>query len=133
MTPMIDVVFLLLVFFVCASVGQAPDSLLPAQLKGNSATAVAVPATEMDDWDRPTINIRLTVPAGDATGIALNSAPVRSFEELAEYLYRENEFPHGAYLMTGTGIVPDSPFTLEKGDVVRIEIAGIGVLENEVE
>ncbi len=57
----------------------------------------------------------------------------RSFEELAGFLFRENEFPNGAYLMTGTGIVPDADFTLASGDKIRIEITGLGVLENEVE
>ncbi|MCP4776909.1 MAG: 2-hydroxyhepta-2,4-diene-1,7-dioate isomerase, partial [Planctomycetaceae bacterium] len=46
---------------------------------------------------------------------------------------RENEFPCGAYLMTGTGIVPDSGFTLQSGDRIQIQIEGLGVLENEVE
>ena len=57
----------------------------------------------------------------------------RGFDELAEFLFRDNEFPNGAYLMTGTGVVPDSDFTLASGDLVQIEIDGIGVLENEVE
>ena len=57
----------------------------------------------------------------------------RTFHELADYLFRENEFPCGAYLMTGTGIVPDSGFTLQSGDRIQIQIEGLGVLENEVE
>ena len=57
----------------------------------------------------------------------------RSFEELAEFLFRENEFPLGAYLMTGTGVVPGTDFTLSSGDVVDITIDGIGTLSNEVE
>ncbi|MEM9479236.1 MAG: fumarylacetoacetate hydrolase family protein [Verrucomicrobiota bacterium] len=57
----------------------------------------------------------------------------RGMEELAEFLFRDNEFPFGAYLMTGTGVVPDSSFTLQGGDVIEIEIDGIGVLRNEVE
>jgi len=52
---------------------------------------------------------------------------------LVEYLFRDNSFPAGVFLMTGTGIVPPSSFTLEKGDRVRITIAPIGVLENVVE
>ncbi len=56
----------------------------------------------------------------------------RSFDELAEYLFRDNEFPHGCWLMTGTGIVPSTDFTLKPGDVVRIAIDGLGVLENAV-
>jgi len=57
----------------------------------------------------------------------------RRFNELADYLYRENEFPCGAYLMTGTGIVPDAGFTLQSGDRIQIQIEGLGVLENDVE
>lgn len=56
----------------------------------------------------------------------------RSFEELVEYLFRDNSFPHGAYVMTGTGIVPDDDFTLEPGDEVTIAIDGIGTLTNHV-
>ncbi|MDG2399837.1 MAG: fumarylacetoacetate hydrolase family protein [Akkermansiaceae bacterium] len=56
----------------------------------------------------------------------------RSFEELVEFLYRELDFPNGAMLMTGTGLVPGSDFTLTSGDVVAIEIEGLGILENVV-
>ncbi len=56
----------------------------------------------------------------------------RSFEDLISWLGRENEFPKGAILMTGTGIVPDDDFTLEQGDQVSIEITGIGTLTNPV-
>jgi 2-dehydro-3-deoxy-D-arabinonate dehydratase len=52
---------------------------------------------------------------------------------LVEFLFRDNSFPAGVLLMTGTGIVPPSSFTLESGDVVRIRIEPIGVLENLVE
>lgn len=57
----------------------------------------------------------------------------RSFEELAQFLFRDNEFPQGALLMTGTGVVPDSGFTLTSGDIIRIGIDGAGELENQVE
>ena len=56
----------------------------------------------------------------------------RSFKELAEFLFRSQIFPQGAILFTGTGIVPPDDFTLQAGDKVRIEITGIGCLENEV-
>jgi 2-dehydro-3-deoxy-D-arabinonate dehydratase len=56
----------------------------------------------------------------------------RSFEELAGYLCRSQSFPHGAVLLTGTGIVPPDDFTLREHDVVEIEIAPIGVLRNSV-
>ena len=57
----------------------------------------------------------------------------RGFSELAEFLFRDNEFPDGAYLMTGTGVVPGDGFTLQSGDVIRITIDGLGTLENAVE
>jgi 2-dehydro-3-deoxy-D-arabinonate dehydratase len=53
--------------------------------------------------------------------------------ELVEYLYREITFPKGAFLMTGTGIVPPDDFTLNHGDVIKISIDQIGTLENTVE
>jgi 2-dehydro-3-deoxy-D-arabinonate dehydratase len=56
----------------------------------------------------------------------------RSFEELTGYLCRSQSFPHGAVLLTGTGIVPPDDFTLREHDVVEIEIAPIGVLRNSV-
>ena len=57
----------------------------------------------------------------------------RSFEELVEFLYRECSFPHGCFLMTGTGIIPSNDFTLQRGDVIQITIDGIGTLVNVVE
>jgi 2-dehydro-3-deoxy-D-arabinonate dehydratase len=56
----------------------------------------------------------------------------RDPKTLVEYLFRDNSFPSGVFLMTGTGIVPPSEFTLQIGDRVRITIEPIGVLENEV-
>ncbi|HEX6895688.1 MAG TPA: fumarylacetoacetate hydrolase family protein, partial [Bryobacteraceae bacterium] len=69
-----------------------------------------------------------TVFAGDTTLKELKRDP----KELVRYLYRDNTFSKGAYLMTGTGIVPGDDFTLQHGDVIRIAIDGIGVLENPV-
>ena len=57
----------------------------------------------------------------------------RGFEELASFLYRECTFPNGSMLMTGTGIVPTSGFTLQSGDEIKITIDFIGTLINEVE
>jgi 2-dehydro-3-deoxy-D-arabinonate dehydratase len=56
----------------------------------------------------------------------------RTFAEMAEYLFRSQTFPNGAVLLTGTGVVPGDDFTLQERDVVRIEISGVGVLENTV-
>ena len=56
----------------------------------------------------------------------------RGFEDLIEWLYRDQQFPDGAFLLTGTGIVPPDEFTLKNGDLVSIEITGIGTLTNTV-
>jgi 2-dehydro-3-deoxy-D-arabinonate dehydratase len=56
----------------------------------------------------------------------------RSFDELTDYLCRSQTFPNGAMLLTGTGVVPPDDFTLAAGDVIRITVSGIGVLENTV-
>ena len=56
----------------------------------------------------------------------------RTHAELVNYLYRESSFPTGAYLMTGTCVVPDNTFTLHSGDIIRINIGGIGELVNVV-
>ncbi len=56
----------------------------------------------------------------------------RTFPELAEFLFRDNSFPAGCYLLTGTGIVPGNDFTLDHGDEVRISIDGLGTLVNPI-
>ena len=66
------------------------------------------------------------------TGTVSTSAIQRRFEDLAGFLFRECSFPQGALLMTGTGIVPAAPFTLEHGDTVSITIEHIGDLVNQV-
>ena len=66
-----------------------------------------------------------------AGSIALSGLK-RDPKALVEYLFRENSFPNGCFLMTGTGIVPPSSFTLASGDKIRITIDPIGTLENEV-
>ena len=56
----------------------------------------------------------------------------RTLPELAEWLLRDNSFPAGCYLLTGTGTVPPNDFTLQSGDEMRISIAGLGELVNTV-
>ncbi|WP_245632366.1 fumarylacetoacetate hydrolase family protein [Edaphobacter aggregans] len=56
----------------------------------------------------------------------------RPVAELVSYLFRENSFPEGVFLMTGTGIVPHDDFTLVAGDRIVITIDNIGTLENQV-
>jgi 2-dehydro-3-deoxy-D-arabinonate dehydratase len=66
--------------------------------------------------------------AGDTTLAELRRDP----KQLVDYLLRDNTFPFGVFLMTGTGIVPGETFTLCSGDGIRISIDQIGVLENPV-
>jgi 2-dehydro-3-deoxy-D-arabinonate dehydratase len=95
----------------------------------------------------PCITLPSAMPPRDEIGIRLEirregqvefqgetnlSQMARSFENLIGWLARDNSFPNGVFLMTGTGIVPDSGFTLEPGDVVNISIDGIGTLSNPV-
>ena len=57
----------------------------------------------------------------------------RTFTDLITWLGKENTFPQGVILLTGTGIVPPDDFTLAVRDVVHIDIAGIGRLTNVVD
>jgi 2-dehydro-3-deoxy-D-arabinonate dehydratase len=83
------------------------------------------------------LQIRLRIRRGDPGGEPVFEGEIytsqmkRSPEELADYLGRELNFPTGAFLMTGTGIVPDEDFTLKSGDWVEISVGDL-VLENEV-
>ena len=83
-----------------------------------------------------TTQIKLSISRGGAScfeGATTLAELKRDPKELVEYLYRETTFPQGCLLMTGTGIVPASPFTLEVGDIISISIDGIGTLTNSVE
>ena len=79
--------------------------------------------------------IQLEILRGGATEFSAATSLAelkRNPTSLVEYLFRDNNFPNGALLMTGTGIVPPDSFTLAVGDRVRITIDPIGTLENEV-
>ena len=95
----------------------------------------------------PWITLKEAMPAEDAIGIQLDvtragtlvfseetstARMARSFADLIGYLGRDNTFPRGAFLLTGTGIVPDSEFTLHPGDEVKIDVTAIGSLVNTV-
>ena len=71
---------------------------------------------------------RLELPDSRSTG----DIP-QPLEALIEYLGRAMDFPAGALLMTGTGVVPDPPYTLRPDDLVRIDGGSLGVLEKRAE
>jgi biopolymer transport protein ExbD len=86
MTPMIDVVFLLLVFFICASVGGTADHLLPAELNGTTASSQAErPAEQAADWEHPAIQIRME-PGPTGPKILLDNQLLPDSEALTERL-----------------------------------------------
>ena len=81
------------------------------------------------------IGIQLTVQRGAAVAFEGSTSidqMARTFDDLIGWLGRDNSFPNGAFLLTGTGIVPDSEFTLQPNDFVSIHIDGIGTLQNTV-
>ena len=81
------------------------------------------------------IGIRLVVRRSGKTafeGATSVSQMARTADDLIGWLGRDNSFPTGAFLLTGTGIVPDSDFTLHAGDIVEISIDGIGTLRNPI-
>ena len=84
---------------------------------------------------RSEIGIRLIIHRGGKMafdGRTSVDQMARTFENLIGWLGRDNSFPTGAFLLTGTGIVPDSSFTLQPNDIVEIKIDGIGTLLNPV-
>jgi 2-dehydro-3-deoxy-D-arabinonate dehydratase len=83
----------------------------------------------------PSTEIRLEIRRGGEihfSGSTALSALKRDPAQLVDYLYRNNSFPSGCLLLTGTGIVPPDSFTLQRGDEIRITIPPIGTLINTV-
>lgn len=81
------------------------------------------------------IGIRLAIRRGTETvfqGATDAGQMARTFDDLIGWLSRDNSFPAGVFLLTGTGVVPPSDFTLHKGDVVEISIDGVGTLSNPI-
>ncbi|MBI5771656.1 MAG: fumarylacetoacetate hydrolase family protein [Verrucomicrobia bacterium] len=95
----------------------------------------------------PCLVVTDTLPASDTViAIAIHRAGAavftgqttvgqikRPLPSLADWLFRENCFPHGCYLMTGVGVVPPDTFTLQHGDEIRITIEAVGTLVNSVD
>ena len=91
------------------------------------------PAWEIADPYDLTIELTITRDGAVAwQGKSSTSGLRRRIPELAEYLFREDDFPAGAVLSTGTSLVPDLPFTLQPADEITIAISGIGELTNPV-
>jgi 2-dehydro-3-deoxy-D-arabinonate dehydratase len=81
------------------------------------------------------MEIKLTIERGGQVvfeGTTNVDQITRTLTSLSEWLFRENSFPNGAFLMTGTGIVPPDAFSLATGDIVSIRIGELGTLVNPV-
>jgi len=114
--------------------GENPLYLPQAKMYEHSCSigAALVPAAHASE----PFAIRMTIERGGAqafVGEASTAQMHRTITELAAHLYSALTFPVGAALLTGTMLVPDPPFTLTEGDVVRLAISGLGELVNPVE
>lgn len=111
MTPMIDVVFLLLVFFVCASIGSTPEKLLPASLGTGVSKAAVQPNVVPDSvFDHQQVRVRVIRTADTGSlRILLNEQPVGNHQELEQKL---------TALVT---IDPKSPVVIDVADDVEMQ------------
>ena len=90
-------------------------------------------ADAVSDWRKLTIKIAInrngkSVFEGETSLDKMKRTP----QELIDWLFREDDFPAGVILLTGTGIIPPDNFTLAVGDRIAITCAELGTLENVV-
>ena len=114
---------------------EGANTLYLPQAKTYERSCAVGPAIVPASAVRPPFPIRMSIERDGAAVYDERTGTdemARSFEDLVSYLGRALAFPVGVVLLTGTGIVPDHPFTLRPDDVVRIEIAGLGTLANPV-
>jgi 2-dehydro-3-deoxy-D-arabinonate dehydratase len=115
---------------------EGENPLYLPQAKTYTGSCAVGPGIELAEASTMTnLTIQLQIERAGAPAFAGETSTgniKRSLGELVTYLCRELDFPHGAFLMTGTGIVPPDNFTLAAGDVIRVTIAG-QTLENRVE
>jgi 2-dehydro-3-deoxy-D-arabinonate dehydratase len=94
------------------------------------AITVGVTEAQAREW---TIGVTIERAGAEVFKGSTSVAQIkRTFPELAGWLARSQEFPHGAVLLTGTGVVPPNEFTLAAGDRITVSISGVGALTNEV-
>ena len=115
--------------------GENPLYLPQAKVFRNACALGPVITLAGDQLDGQNLEITLSIrrDADEIFSATTSTANMqRRLQELADYLGRYNDFPHGAVLLTGTGIVPGDDFTLQEGDEVAITIEQIGRLTNLV-
>jgi 2-dehydro-3-deoxy-D-arabinonate dehydratase len=114
--------------------GENPLYLPQAKVYDGSCALGPCVLVSAQELPRET-EIRLEIRRGGQTAFEGKTALTqmkRGLTELVEYLFRDNSFPDGCVLLTGTGIVPPDSFTLNSGDEVRITIEPIVTLVNPV-
>lgn len=116
---------------------EGENPLYLPQAKVYSACAGLGPAIVLVSELKDATDLAITLVierGGEAifTGTTSTNQLHRTFDDLLAYLHKHNAFLSGAFLFTGTGIIPPSEFTLQDGDVVSITIDGIGTLRNPV-
>lgn len=115
--------------------GENPLYLPQAKMWNGSASLGSVLRLNTEGFDARTLDINLQIKRGNDVafeGSTNTSELHRTFGDLVYWLHRGQDFPLGAYLMTGTGIVPPDDFTLAADDVVTITISQVGQLTNQV-
>jgi 2-dehydro-3-deoxy-D-arabinonate dehydratase len=116
--------------------GENPLYLPQAKVYAQCAGLGPVVVLTDEIADPTDLPIRLEIMRGGEVLFSEETATSRmhrTFDDLVKYLFRGNAFPAGVFLMTGTGIVPPSEFTLKDGDSVTITIEPIGALTNPVD
>ena len=115
---------------------EGENPLYLPQAKVYDRSCALGPCLLIPDQPLPqTTEIKIEIQRGDKnafSGATSLKEMKRTPEELVQYLYRASSFPQGAFLLTGTGIVPPDSFTLQMGDEIRITIPEIGTLINAV-
>ncbi|NLA39916.1 MAG: fumarylacetoacetate hydrolase, partial [Smithella sp.] len=114
--------------------GENPLYLPQAKMyDGSCAIGPGICLTKAENMRNLTIELQIR-RAGQVifTGDTSTSQIKHAFEELVAYLTMEMTFPFGAFLLTGTGIIPEEAFSLAVGDTVTITIDAL-VLENRIE
>jgi 2-dehydro-3-deoxy-D-arabinonate dehydratase len=116
--------------------GENPLYLPQAKVYTGACALGPVVTLATGDVDPLGLEISMTITRGAQavfTGTTSTAELHRTLDDLTAYLGRYNTFPHGAVLLTGTGLVPPSSFTLQDGDEVTITITSIGTLHNPVQ
>jgi 2-dehydro-3-deoxy-D-arabinonate dehydratase len=114
---------------------EGENPLYLPQAKVYDGSCALGPGILLGDVPSAETAIRLEIVRGGAVAFAGETTLAqlkRRPAELVGFLFRDQSFPNGTFLMTGTGIVPGADFTLKAADEIRIEIAGVGRLVNTV-